>query len=257
MVTIAVEECVKPPRVQACIGSTNARSSGCLRARSRSADGRTAPQRGSTVALVSTVEVRVYRGRVLWGPFNAVGPKDVDLVEHVIGRALPKDYRGFISAANGGTLPYAVRLPPQSDNDGKLIEFSALRSVRGDFSLTASWNDFGSTVMAEHLPHGLLGVAQDGGGSTLYIDLRDESFGSVWAFVFGLPEWTGSSRSNMGGLVAPSWDAYMDMLTLEEDYAQEVWQEAQIDPDEDWTRAVVAWLDSGLPDWRTAPWAKP
>lgn len=211
---------------------------------------------GSTVAQVNTVDVRAYRGHVLWGPFDAAGPKDIELVEQVIGRALPRDYRDFILAANGGTLPYAVRLPPEGDG-GRLLEFSTLRSLRGNFSLATAWTNFGSTVMAEHLPHGLLAVAQDGGGSTLYIDLRDESFGSVWAFVFGLPEWTGSSTTNMGGLDASNWDAYMHMLTIEEDYAQEVWQEAQIDPDEDWTRAVVAWLDSGLPDWRTAAWAGP
>lgn len=207
-----------------------------------------------TVAPVSALEVRSYRGRVLWGPFDDVEPGQIGELEAAIGRTLPADYRQFISVANGGTLPYSVRLPPDAAG-GELLEFSALTRVRGTVGLAEAWKNFGNTVFAEHLPHGLLEVAQDGGGSTLFIDLRDESFGSVWAFVFGLPEWTGSSRSSMGGLVAATWSAYLDMLTLEEDYAREVWAEAQVNPDAAWTAAVVAWLDSGLPEWRTASWA--
>lgn len=208
-----------------------------------------------TVALVSTVEIRTYRGRVLWGPFVGVDQAEIEQVEQTIGRRLPAEYRAFVTLANGGTLPYAVRLPPE-DADGELLEFSTLTRIDGDFNLAVAWQNFANTVFAEHLPQGLLEVAQDGGGSTLFIDLREASFGSVWAFVWGLPSWTGSHRSTMGGEVAPSWNDYVDMLTLDEDYAREVWEEAQIDPDPEWTDAVVAWLDSGLPDWRTTSWGQ-
>lgn len=214
-------------------------------------------QRGPapSVVRVSAVEVRSHRGRVLWGPFDAVDLDEVEQLEQTIDRRLPADYREFIVLASGGTLPYAVRLPP-GDADGELLEFDTLTRVGGNFNLAAAWKNFGNTVFAEHLPNGLLEVARDGGGSTLFLDLRDESFGSVWAFVFGLPSWTGSSRSTIGGQVAPSWNDYLDMLTLDEDYAREVWEEAHINPDPDWTTAVVAWLDSGLPEWRTASWVK-
>ena len=220
------------------------------------ADERACQKGGSSVAPVSAVEVRVHRGRVLWGPFDDVMAADLDHVEQAIRHTLPDDYRDFLLVANGGTLPYAVRLPPE-DAGGELLEFSALTRVGGAHGLAAAWSNFGNTGMAKHLPRGLLETAQDGGGSTLYIDLRDDTFGSVWAFVFGLPEWTGSNRSTMGGPVAPSWNAYLDMLTLDQGYAQEVWEEAQANPDDEWTEAVISWLDSGLPDWRTASWAVP
>lgn len=204
---------------------------------------------------MSTVEVRTYRGRVLWGPFVAVNEAQLEQLEQTVGRRLPAGYREFVALANGGTLPYAVRLPPK-DPDGELLEFSTITRVDGDFDIAAAWKNFENTDFAEHLPQGLMEVAQDGGGSTLFIDLGEESFGSVWAFVWGLPSWAGSGRSTMGGQVAPSWNDYLDMLTLDEDYAREVWEEAQINPDPDWTNAVVTWLDSGLRDWRTTSWGQ-
>lgn len=205
---------------------------------------------------MSEFEVRTYRDRVIWGPFADVAPVDIDELESVIGSALPADYRDFISTANGGTLPYAVRLPPGED-DGELLEFSSLTRVHGDYGLAANWTSYADTVMAENLPPNLLQVAHDGGGSTLYLDLNEDSYGSVWAFVFGLPEWAGGRRSNMGGQVAPNWNAYLDMLTIDEDYASELWDEAKAEPTSEWSFAVVAWLDSGLPGWRQRPWAAP
>jgi hypothetical protein len=56
--------------------------------------------------------------------------------------------------------------------------------------------------------------------------------------------------------VAPSWSAYLDILTIDEDYAREVWEECDAaSPEDAWTAAVIEWLDSGLRDWRTRPWA--
>ncbi len=203
---------------------------------------------------MSRIEVRTHRDRLVWGPFSDVGPADIDEVENTIGRALPVDYREFVSIANGGTLPYAVRLPA-GDEAGELLEFSSLTQVQGDYGLAAGWARYGETVMAQTLPADLLPVAQDGGGSTLYVDLGEETYGSVWAFVFGLPEWTGRQPSTMGGRVASSWNAYLDVLTIDEEYARELWEEATADPFDDWSSAVVSWLDSGLPGWRQRPWA--
>lgn len=45
------------------------------------------------------------------------------------------------------------------------------------------------------------------------------------------------------------------MLYIEEDYAQELWEDAQ--GDADWRAAVGSWLDGGLPGWRDLPWASP
>jgi len=198
--------------------------------------------------------VRSYRDRVLWGPFQPISESELESVEGEIGRALPKAYRDFLLAAHGGTLPYAIRLPP-GDPEGELIQFDSLTHVGGNWGLAKHWADFGSTFMAEHLPPDLLQVAEDGGGSALYLDLRPDSHGAVWAFVHALPAWTGSGRSNLGGQVARSWESYLDMLTIDEDYAREVWEEAGANTDPTWTAQVVDWLDSGLPGWRSCTWA--
>ncbi|KRC53021.1 hypothetical protein ASE19_11555 [Nocardioides sp. Root79] len=192
---------------------------------------------------------------MLWGPFEDVDAADLDRVEDQIGERLPDDFRAFLLVAHGGTLPYAVRLPP-GDEAGHLIEFSSFAGLRGDWSLSRRWADFPATFMADHLPHGLLEVANDGGGSCLYVDLRPGTRGKVWAFVHGLPEWTGLNRTNMGGEVAESWDAYLDLLTIDEDYARDVWEEAVSSPDASWMTAVTAWLDSALPNWRSRGWAR-
>jgi cell wall assembly regulator SMI1 len=190
---------------------------------------------------------------MLWGPFEDVGAADLDRVEEQIGESLPEDFRAFLLVAHGGTLPYAVRLPP-GDETGELIEFSSFASLHGDWSLSRRWDNFPATFMAEHLPHGLLEVANDGGGSSLYVDLRSGTRGKVWAFVHGLPDWTGANRTDMGGEVAESWDSYLDLLTIDEDYAREVWEEANAKPDASWIDAVTEWLDSGLPNWRSLNW---
>jgi len=183
---------------------------------------------------------------VLWGPFAPVSAADLDRVEGVVGHRLPPDYREFLTVAHGGTLPYAVRLPP-GDTDGDLIQFSTLFTGTGEGpeTLLGEWRPQASAP--------LLPVAQDGGGSTLLLDLRD---GSVWAFVRGLPTWAGGSGQDRGGQVAGSWTRYLGMLVVDEDMAQEVWEDARNGAGPEWSASVRRWLDAGLPGWRARPWAR-
>lgn len=181
---------------------------------------------------------------------------DLGAVERAIGHALPPQYREFMLIANGGTLPYSVRLPPDSP-DGQFVSFLDLYTINGDGwgSLLGGWRFLPKTFIADQLPAGVLPVATDGGGSELFIDLREGTFGAVWAFVHGLPDWAGGDNIDRGGAVAADWQGYLDMLTVDEEYAEEVWTDNQPDPDPSWTAALVSWLDSGLPDWRSRPWA--
>jgi cell wall assembly regulator SMI1 len=158
---------------------------------------------------------------VLWGPFTSVRETDFDRVERVVGVALPPGYRRFMKVAHGGTLQYAVRLPPD-DSTGQVIEFSSLYDVVGDGSdtLIGELRAHPSTFMAEALPAPLLPVARDGGGSQLYLDVRSESHGTVWAFMHGLPHWAGGDGQDRGGVVAASWDDYLRMLFIDEEMAR-------------------------------------
>ena len=193
---------------------------------------------------------------VLWGPFTSVTDADFDRVERVVGVALPASYRSFMRIAHGGTLPYAVRLPP-GDPTGDVIEFSDLYDVVGDGpgTLIGEHRTHPSTFMAESLPAPLLPVARAGGGSELYLDLRGETHGTVWAYVHGLPDWAGGDGQDRGGVVATSWDDYVEMLFIDEENAQEIWEDAIDGAEADWLPSVIDWLDAGLPGWRQLPWA--
>jgi hypothetical protein len=195
--------------------------------------------------------IRQYRRRTLWGPFAPIERDDLSQVEGAIGRPLPRQFSEFLLVANGGTLPYAIRLPPD-DPDGRLISYDMHHAAD---TLAAEWRGFPSTYLAELLPPDLLPVARDAGGSQLFLDLRDQTHGQVWAFVHGLPEWAGGDGGDRGGVVSPDWDGYLAMLTIDEDYASDVWADARAGHDDAWTTAVIAWLDSGLPDWRSRGWA--
>lgn len=193
---------------------------------------------------------------VVWGPFAPVTEADLDEVERVIGRALPADYREFVLVAHGGTLRYGVRLPP-GDPDGDLAEFSDLfRAVgEGPGTLIGEWRSHPGSHLAEYFPAPVLPVARDGGGSVLMLDLREGSHGTVLAYVAPLPGWAGGDGRGHGGVVAPSWTEYLGMLTVDEDMAREVWQDARDGAEPDWLPSVTHWLDSAFPDWRSRPWA--
>jgi cell wall assembly regulator SMI1 len=194
----------------------------------------------------------------VWGPFTSVGDEDFDRVERAIGVALPAGYRNFMKVAHGGTLPYAVRLPP-NDPTGWVLQYSDLYDVVGDGSgtLVGEHRAHPSTFMAELLPAPLLPVARDGGGSELYLDLRSETHGEVWAFLHGLPDWAGGDGQDRGGVVATSWEGYLRMLFIDEEMAQETWEDAREGAEDDWLPLIMDWLDSGLPGWRDRPWAGP
>lgn len=193
---------------------------------------------------------------VVWGPFTAVTDADLRRIEEVIGLPLPADYRDFLAAVHGGTLQYAVRLPPH-DPGGHLVEFSQLFAAKGDGAgtLVGEWRSHPSTYLAELLPAPILPVARDGGGSMLFLDLREESHGAVWAFVHGLPAWAGGVNQDRGGVVAPSWTEYLDMLVIDEQMAEEIWTDARERAEPGWLPSVVHWLDAGIPAWRAEPWA--
>jgi cell wall assembly regulator SMI1 len=193
---------------------------------------------------------------VVWGPFTSITDADLDDVEQAIGVSLPDDYRRFMKVAHGGRLEYAVRLPPH-DPAGSLIEFADLFTAVGDRAgtLFGEWQSHPSTFMAEVLPAPLLPVARDGGGSMLYLDMRHQTHGHVWAYVHGLPDWAGGDGRDRGGRIASSWQEYLAMLFIDEDLAQDIWEDARRGAEPDGLASVRRWLDAGLPGWQSRAWA--
>ncbi len=71
----------------------------------------------------------------------------------------------------------------------------------------------------------------------------------------GLPDWAGGDGQDRGGVVASSWEKYLWVLYIDEDIAQETWEDAMDGAEDDWLQGVIDWLDAGLPGWRELPWA--
>jgi hypothetical protein len=202
---------------------------------------------------------RRYGRLVLWGDFVPVKRSDFRRLRRELGSELPPDYRAFIEVANGGVLPYQVDLPPGADL-AEPIEFSSLHTVTADRSGNYSWGTLlgekaqrSDAYFAEHLPDDVLPIAADGGGSSLFIRLHPDHFGEVWAFVHGLPAWAGGNQQDSGGLVAASFDEFLDMLYIHDEIAEMQWRDAL--GIEEWLPVVETWLDNGLPDWRGRSWA--
>lgn len=193
------------------------------------------------------MDIRIIEGLHVWGPFHEADAAALDAIEHELGAALPVDYRAFVSDVGGGTVPYAVWLPPGA-RDAEAIQFDHLVTVDG---LMAERAAYLAGSLPEVMPPSLLPVARDGGGSMLYVDLAD---GAVWAFVTGLPAWAGEPAGPRGGRLAASWSDYLAMLRMDPDYARDVWEDRH-DADPEWVAALEAWLDDGLPDWRDRGWA--
>jgi hypothetical protein len=204
------------------------------------------------------MEVRTYRGLVLWGRFEPVARADFRHVRRVVGSRLPEEYRRFIEVANGGTLNYSVDLPPGGASEP--ITFSALYTITansaGDFSggtVIGEWRPAGSGYVAPGFPADALPIARDGSGSELFLRLHPDHFGAVYAFAHGLPEWAGGDGRDTGGQVSASFDAFLDLLYIDDELAELTWLDAH--DQAEWRLVVEQWLDSGLPGWRQRPWA--
>jgi hypothetical protein len=205
---------------------------------------------------------RVYRGRVIFGPFAPVRPEEVSALEGEIGQPIPPAYRNFLEVANGGTLLYSVRVPPGPE--GEPISFCDLYRLGrvedgayGWATLLGEYRWLPHSWLAGHLPmRTLLPIACTGGGDQLFLDLTADRYGQVVGVLHGQPAWAGLHTGNLWGVLAEDFDAYLDGLFIEPQVAEDVWSDhAHEDLAEPRRRVVEQWLDDGLPGWRGMLWA--
>lgn len=205
---------------------------------------------------------RRYRGRVVFGPFAAVDPREIQALESEIGCRFPADYRAFLEVAGGGSLHYSIRLPPGAGAEA--IEFGDLyrigRDSRGGYGYGTLAGEYRRRSLCRQgekaATANLLPIARDGGGDTLYLELGGQAPGRLAAFVHGLPSWTGLTEHDIFTVISGNFDAYLDSLFIEDDVAHMTWDEVRDEnPSDPWRRAIEAWLDDGLPGWRGRPWA--
>ena len=178
---------------------------------------------------------------------GAPSPEDVARIEQTLGVALPQDFFEFLNVANGGSLEYLIRVPPTPDGEEML--FGQILYAGRDRGYDTFLGEIELHRQSLNIPPEVLPFARDGGGSTVFLDLTVEGQGRVMAFVEGLPAWTGLRQGSAFIEVAPSFDAYIDRLYLDEEYAFEALEEAIGRGSGDQIQANVEYLNLALPDW--------
>ena len=189
---------------------------------------------------------------------DAKGPPEaaeIAAIEKSLGAALPSSFRQFVDVANGGRMAYSVRVPPTPDGEELLFGdlFLAGKDAAGRYDEGTMMGESYNHRSILGIPDAVLPFARDGGDSTVYLDLTEEGQGRVVAFVIGLPSWTGQSEEDVLVEVAPSFDEYLSLLYLDDDFVEEMLDrltEAINIGDAEEIQTSRAYLDSAIPDWR-------
>jgi hypothetical protein len=132
-------------------------------------------------------EFAQYRGRVVFSPFSPVDPEEVNALESELEQAIPTAHRSFLEVANGGTLPYSVRVPPGPQ--GEPVSFPELyrlgRDQHGGYgwgTLLGEYRWLQPTWLGQHLPAAtLLPIARTGGEEDrAFLDLSPTGTAGHW-----------------------------------------------------------------------------
>lgn len=141
-------------------------------------------------------------------------PDEVAALEVELGTTLPPDFRDFLEVANGGYLPYLVNVPPTAE--GEPISFCSVFSTkpnaRGELGYGTFLGEIRGGANTRGIPQHILPFAEDGGGSTVYLDLTDTGRGRAVAFVHGLPSWTGRNQEDAFVELADSFSSFIALL---------------------------------------------
>lgn len=131
---------------------------------------------------------------------------DLDEVERVIGARLPQPYREFLRAHNGGQ-PSPEAFPFKSGKDGSHLNvFFAVNDPEPMYDLARGYAGWSRQV-----PHDLLVIAFDAGGSLVTLGIKGERAGKVyfWALEDAPQPPDPASYENVW-LVADSFDEFVE-----------------------------------------------
>lgn len=153
-----------------------------------------------------------YRHREIFHGGSKPRDKEIKAIEAAVGAKLPPEFRAFLAAANGATLPYSVNARSVGSDD--LLNFREILSTRGTdegtflgelSALRDRWN----------LPPGVLPFAREVGDSFALLDLRPQSHGAILALLSDRQTATPSTGEPVLIHLADSLDAYVDSLVPE------------------------------------------
>jgi cell wall assembly regulator SMI1 len=139
-------------------------------------------------------------------------PKEISAIEALLGAPLPQDFKDFLKAANGATLPYSINVCTEEVDDS--LNFRTIFSTVGDDEDTFL-GEIVSLRQRWQIPNGVLPFARDYGGSVVFLDLRPQGQGAVIARLDGCHGGTGVMREPPFVRVADSFADYIEKLAPE------------------------------------------
>lgn len=204
---------------------------------------------------------RWYRGRLVVGPFRPFDIAELEELEREVELPLPSSYRSFLEAAGGESLTYSVRLPACEPEPVQSFDdlYQLGRDGDGEYGWGTLLGEYRRSrdgwLAGEVSLAGLLPIARNGGSDTLFLDLNPATHGQLHAFVHGIPH-PGYLSKGVFTKVADDFDAYLDSLAVDPDFAADSWADVvNSDSTDPWRRTVEEWLNKELPGWRAEPWA--
>jgi hypothetical protein len=192
-----------------------------------------------------------YKHLVIEDPDDPPTESEIRAIEQKLGSILPPNFIDFLNVANGGSLEDYI-LTVVHSGQPEVMGFSRIFTTRETSPVS-----FLAIIEMERnshyasIPEKVLPFAEDGGGSTLYLDLRESDHSPVMAFIHGLPAWTGSQQPKDQLIkIADSFSEYLDMLEFDFEYPRQLLLEAISANDEKRIAANIEYLDLALPNWR-------
>lgn len=176
-------------------------------------------------------------------------PEHIRALEATLGHNLPDDYRQFLLICNGGTIDYEVIID-FGDGTDEAIGFEFFFGLDPEQEWRFNPFELENKRESKEFPsHGLLPIAEDSGGSQLFLDVRAGY--CITAYIRGLPVWTGLRQTDVFLKVADSFDHFLSLLTLTDEYIEETIGELRPETN---TKVLEARLDSVRPGWREKFW---
>jgi hypothetical protein len=197
---------------------------------------------------------KIFHDVVWFDPGEPATEKQIAAIEQAVGVSIPQAYRAWLASVNGGTLDYGTSIPRRGIF--RFVAWHRAGDLEGDLhdrwgNLLFEWATTRRFAwFADRLPAPSIPIARTGGESdALILDLSPESYGAVHAWISARPDWAGGGRDELI-TIAPSFERFLEQLTVSEDEAVEAWEEAHGNVDAELIEDVRAWLAHALPNWQ-------
>ncbi|RUS65664.1 hypothetical protein CUZ56_02750 [Saezia sanguinis] len=189
-----------------------------------------------------------YRHLAIENAQSAPDANEIATLENALGASLPKSFMTYLQVANGGQHDYLLDIPVEQ---GKVDAICL-----GELFCTHN-DGFLQEIIAEQnsyrkIPPGVLPFATDG-SNYAYLDLRENAQGRIAVFLEALPvesKWSRHDHKNGFFEIAPSFDAYIDMLHSDLEAILELFSKEAPPLDTKQRQAWAQYLDIAYPEWR-------